>query len=174
MRLLLTVGQALLAPRRPADVAVACRFRVMPWDVGIATLKSDRYFTVADAAQFDFAIRVGLLRPLLREGVRWINLAQAARFEKPLRLFETFVVITRVVCVDARHAYLSHSFESAENVHAEVQVKVKFKSGRLTVPPLRFFPQAPTTRSAEIDALDALDAPHARDTPASAALPGTG
>ena len=65
---------------------------------------------------------------------------------------------TRVVCADARHAYLSHSFEAAGHVHAEVLVKVKFKSGRRTVPPQRFFPQAPTVRSAAIDALDALDA----------------
>jgi acyl-CoA thioesterase FadM len=160
MRLLLTVGQAVLARRRPPDGAVACRFRVLPWDVGIAALKSDRYFSVADAAQFDFAIRVGLLRPLVREGVRWVNLAQACRFERPLRLFQAFAVHTRVMCVDARHAYVSHRFESAGHVHAEVLVKVKFKSGRLTVPPQRFFPQAPTQRNAAIDALDALDATH--------------
>lgn len=129
----------------------------MPWDVGIATLKSDRYFSVADAAQFDFAIRTGLLRPVLREGVRWVNLAQACRFQRPLRLFDTYVVFTSVVYADARHAYLSHRFESAGAVHAEVLVKVKFKSGRLTVPPQRFFPQAPNSRSDAIEALDALD-----------------
>jgi acyl-CoA thioesterase FadM len=157
VRLLLTLGRALLARRQAPDAAVACRFRVMPWDVGIATFKSDRYFTVADAAQFDFAIRTGLLRPLLGEGVRWINLAQACRFQRPLRLFQSYAVLTRVVCVDARHAYLSHRFESAGQVHAEVLVKLKFKSGRLTVPPQRFFPQAPTVRGPAIDALDALN-----------------
>lgn len=156
MRLLLTVGQALLARRQPPDLVIACRFRVMPWDVGIATLKSDRYFSVADSAQFDFAIRVGLLRPLLGEGVRWVTLAQACSFQRPLRLLQAYAVHTRVVCVDPRHAYLSHRFESAGHVHAEVLVKIKFKSGRLTVPPQRFFPQAPTVRSAAIDALDAL------------------
>lgn len=156
MRLFLTIAQALLAGRRSPDVAVACRFRVMPWDVGIATFKSDRYFCVADAAQFDFGIRTGLLRPFM-DGVRWVNLAQACRFQRPLRLFQAYVVLTRVVCVDARHAYLSHRFESRGQVHAEVLVKVKFKSGRLTVPPQRFFPQAPTGRNAAIEALDALD-----------------
>lgn len=158
VRLFLTVGQALLAARRPPDAAIACRFRVMPWDVGIATLKSDRYFSVADAAQFDFAIRTGLLRPLLGEGVRWINLAQACRFQRPLRLFQAYSVVTRVACVDKRHAYFSHGFQLAGQVHAEVLVKVKFKSGRVTVAPERFFPQAPTIRNAAIDALDALDA----------------
>jgi acyl-CoA thioesterase FadM len=156
VRLLLTVVKALLARRRPPDAAIACSFRVMPGDVGIATFKSDRYFSVADAAQFDFAIRTGLLRPFLGEGLRWVNLAQACRFQRPLRLFQAYAVLTRVVCVAARHAYLSHSFEAAGQVHAEVLVKVKFKSGRLTVPPQRFFAQAPTLRSAAIDALDVL------------------
>jgi acyl-CoA thioesterase FadM len=157
MRLLLTVAEALLAGRNPSDAAVSCRFRVMPWDVGVATFKSDRYFTVADAAQFDFAIRAGLLRPALREGIRWINLAQACHFERPLRLFQPFEVITAVACADERHAYFSHRFETPGHLHAEVLVKVKFKQGRLTVAPQRYFPQAPTSRSAAIEALDALD-----------------
>ncbi len=129
----------------------------MPWDVGIATFKSDRYFTVADVAQFDFAIRCGLLGPFLGEGVRWISLAQACSFKRPLRLLQPYSVRTQVVCVDGRHAYISHSFESAGQVNARVLVKMKFKRGRLTVPPQRFFPQAATNRSAAIDALDALD-----------------
>jgi acyl-CoA thioesterase FadM len=130
----------------------------MPWDVGMATFKSDRYFSVADLAQFDFAIRIGLLRPFWREGVRWVSLAQACCFKRPLRLLQAYSVLTRVVCVDARHAYISHSFESAGQVHAELLVKMKFKSGRLTLPPQRFFPQAGTNRTLAIDALDSLDA----------------
>jgi acyl-CoA thioesterase FadM len=158
MRLFSTVAQALFAQRQLPEATVSCRFRVMPWDVGVATFKSDRYFTVAETAQFDFSIRVGLLRPALREGVRWISLAQAGRFARPLRLFQAFSVVTRVVCVDEKHAYFSHRFESPGQVHAELLVKAKFKQGRLTVAPDRFFPQAPRTRSAAIDALDALHA----------------
>jgi len=122
------------------------------------TFKSDRYFFVADLAQFDFAAHVGLLRPFLREGVRWVNLAQACCFKQPLRLLQPYSVVTRVVCVDERHTYLSHSFESAGQIHAEVLVKMKFKKGRRTLPPRSFFPLAPATRSLAIDALDALDA----------------
>jgi acyl-CoA thioesterase FadM len=157
MRLFLTVARALPAQRQAPEATVACRFRVMPWDVGVATFKSDRYFTIADAAQFDFAIRVGLLQPMFREGVRWINLAQTGRFERPLRLLQAFEVRTSVVCVDEKHAYFSHRFETPGQLHAEVLVKAKFKQGRITMPPHRFFPQAPAARSAAIDALDALD-----------------
>lgn len=156
MRLLLATVPALLAGRSPPDLPITCRFRVMPWDVGISTFKSDRYFTVADAAQFDFAIRVGLLRPFLRDGVRWINLAQSCRFLKPLHVFQAYSAITRVLCADERHIYLSHCFRRGEHEHAEVLVKLKFKRARLTIPPARFFPQAPSTRSSKIDALDTL------------------
>jgi len=137
---------------------VVSRFKVLPWDVGIATFKSDRYFTVADAAQFDFAIRVGLLRPLLHDGVRWVTVAQSCSFLRPLRLFQAFSVRTRVVSIDTRHAYIEHTFESAGQVHAELLVKMKLKKGRLTIAPQDFFPGAPISRSPAIDALDALHA----------------
>lgn len=146
----------MLAARLPPDATVACGFRVMPWDVGIATFRSDRYFSVADVAQFDFAVRIGLARPFVAEGVRWVTLAQACSFRRPLRLFQAYEVHTRMVCADARHAYFSHAFMAAGQLHAEVLVKAKFKNGRVTVAPQRFFPQAPAARTAAIDALDAF------------------
>lgn len=156
MRLMLTIGRALLTRHHLLSDAVSCQFRVMPWDVGISTLKSDRYFAVAEAAQFDFIIRGGLLGDFWREDIRWVNVSQACRFVRPLRLFQAYTVLTRILCVDARHTYLAHTFESGGQVHAELFVKVKFKIGRLTIPAQRFFPHASSTRSPEMDALDAL------------------
>lgn len=156
MRLLLTAVPALLARNQPLCDALACQFRVTPWDVGISTLKSDRYFSIAEAAQVDFMIRAGLLGYFWRENIRWVNVAQASRFLRPLRLFQGFTVLTRISCVDERHAYLSHTFMAGGQVHAEVFVKVKFKSGRLTVPPQRFWPHAPEVRTSAVNSLDAL------------------
>jgi hypothetical protein len=87
-----------------------------------------------------------------------VTLTQACCFQRPLRLLQSYSVLTRVVCVDDRHAYISHRFESAWHVHAELLVKMKFKSGRLTVPAQRFFPHAATNRSPAIDALDSIEA----------------
>lgn len=112
---------------RPQPHTVRCHFRVMPWDVGVANLKSDRYFAIADLAQVDFAIRAGLMRAFFREGVRWVNLAQSARFDRPLRLFQRFTVETKVVCTDEKHAYFAHHFTTAAHAHAEVFVNAKFK-----------------------------------------------
>ncbi len=128
----------------------------MPWDVGIGTFRSDRYFAAAEAAQFDFVTRTDLLRPLLAQGVRWVNLGQASALHRPLRLFQSFVVSTKVVCVDEKHAYFSHIFSSAAGEHARVLVKAKFKQGSRTVPPHAVLGVQPTEKSIEIQALDRL------------------
>lgn len=130
----------------------------MPWDVGIATLKSDRYFAVADLAQVDYGIRVGLAGPFLKRGVRWINLAQCARFERPLRLFQRYTVTTAVVCGDDKHAYFLHRFTSPKGMHAEVLVKAKFKIGSRTVPPRDLLGEHGWDKSPAIQALDRIDA----------------
>ncbi|HEX2546433.1 MAG TPA: acyl-CoA thioesterase [Ramlibacter sp.] len=159
MRPVLAAIFAALAPRVLPTEPVDCGFRVMPWDVGIATFKSDRYFTVADLAQVDFAIRTGLVGPFLRSGIRWVSLAESARFERPLRLFQRYTVTTRVVCADDKHAYFSHRFTSARGTHAEVLVKMKFKKGSLTVRPAELLHEQPSDKTKAILALDSLGAP---------------
>ena len=135
MRILFAIVSACFAPRAHPLDEVERRFRVMPWDVGIATFKSDRYFAVADLAQADYGVRTGLFGAFLKRRIRWVNLAQSARFSRPLRLFERFTVTTALVCTDGKHAYFSHRFTSPRGEHAEVLVKAKFKIGSLTVAP---------------------------------------
>ena len=156
MRNVATLLQASLRPRAAPGESLACRVRVMPWDVGISILKSDRYFAIAEAAQGDYLARTRLFVPMARAGVRWVNLAQACRFQAPLRLFDRFEVHTRVACMDDKHAYVAHDFRGAAGAHARVLVKVKFKQGRLTVPPARWLGEQPRERTPEIEALDAL------------------
>ena len=146
---------ALSGRASPAD-RLECRFRVLPWEVGIATFKSDRYFTVADLAQMDFGVRVGLASAFVRRGIRWVNLAQSARFERPLRLFQAYTVETTVVCTDQKHAYFSHRFTSAQGTHAEVLVKAKFKRGSITVDPRELLGEQSAVKPAEVVALDGI------------------
>ncbi|HZY17763.1 MAG TPA: thioesterase family protein [Ramlibacter sp.] len=156
MRNLLTVLRAAARPRLHPTGTVECAFRVMPWEVGLRTFRSDRYLAVAEAAQFDFVTRTGLLRPLLRQGIGWVNLAQASVFQRPLHLMQPFVVSTQVACVDDRHAYFSHAFSSGQGPHALVLVKAKFKQGGRTVPPESVLGPQPREKSARIQALDGL------------------
>jgi hypothetical protein len=156
MRNFLTLLGAAARRNEPASQPLNCTFRVMPWEVGIGTFKSDRYFAAAEASQLDFVTRTGLLRPMLRQRIRWVNVAQASILRSPLQLLQRFVVTTRVLCVDDKHAYFSHRFSSRAGDHAEVLVKVKFKSGSLTVRPDLLLGVQSTIKSPAIVALDGI------------------
>lgn len=156
MRNALVACAAAFRPRVAASDTLECCFRVMPWEVGTRILNSDRYFAIAEAAQVDLVIRAGLMRRMVREGVHWANVAQSARFRLPLKLLRSFTVVTRIDCADARHAFLSHRFVSAQGEHALVGVKAKFKRGAVTVPPRELFgalPEALTPLAAALDGL---------------------
>jgi hypothetical protein len=158
MRNALTLLRALLRPGGPLEAGepVTAAFRVTPLDVGLSTLRSDRYFAVAEAAQLDFLVRTGLAKPLLARRVRWVNLAQTCRFERPLKLLQRFEVRTQVACTDDKHAYFSHRFVSGQDLHAEVLVKVKFKQGRLTVPPVQALGLQPSAKPSHLQLLDQM------------------
>jgi acyl-CoA thioesterase FadM len=156
VRNLLVLLTSSLRPRVACDQPLACAFRVMPWDVGISTFKSDSYFAVAESAQADFLVRTGLFGPMLAGRMRWVNLGQAARMERPLRLFQRFEVTTQVLCVDDRHAYFSHRFGSRAGHHAQVLVKVKFKQGRITVPPQQVLGPQALEKPAAVLAMDGM------------------
>ena len=132
------------------------RFLVTPLDVGLATLKSDRYFSLAESAQLDFVTRTGLLIPLVRSRTRWINLSQAGVFQMPLRLMQLFTISTRVICIDQKHAYFSHRFTSSRGEHATVFVKLKFKRGAITVAPQSILGTQSTDKPVAVQALDAV------------------
>ncbi|MBC3920334.1 hypothetical protein H8L32_22915 [Undibacterium sp. CY18W] len=112
-----------------------CHFWVTPWDAGIRILKSDAYLQLAEAAQFDFVIRTGLLRPMLSNGTAFVNVSQLISFMKPVRLFQRVRVSSGILFSDDKCAYFSHEIYVGDVVHAEVLVKMKFKRGRVTVEP---------------------------------------
>ncbi|WP_298923077.1 thioesterase family protein [uncultured Ramlibacter sp.] len=114
---------------------VASSYRVTPLDTGITTLKSDRYLQIAESAQVDFLLNTGLMGGLLKQRIQFVNLAQMVRFGKAVRLFDKLQVDTRVAFADGKCAYFSHSFSVGGEPRAQVLVKMKFKQGRITVPP---------------------------------------
>ncbi|MBI2771086.1 MAG: thioesterase family protein [Burkholderiales bacterium] len=119
---------------QPHGVATAW-FRVTPLDTGLLTLKSDKYFQLAESAQVDFLIKAGLAGRMRAERCSFVNAAQMVRFARPVRLFSRVRVDTRVLYADGKCAWFSHAFSVAGVACAEVLVKMKFKRGRETVPP---------------------------------------
>lgn len=136
LRNLMTLAWALLrgVNAKPAD-RVDAWFLVTPLDVGIATLKSDRYLQLAECAQLDYLVRTGLMRRMLGSRYSFVNASLRVGFERPIRVFSRVLVQTRVVHTDAKFAWFSHVFLVRGQRCAEVLVRMKFKQGRLTIPP---------------------------------------
>jgi hypothetical protein len=57
-----------------------CTFWVTPFDVGIRTLKSDKYLQLAESAQLDFGVRSGLLGRMRKAGCLMVNVEQKIQF----------------------------------------------------------------------------------------------
>lgn len=130
---------ALLACMRYASAAplssVVCKFWVTPFDTGISKLKSDCYLQFAEAAQFDYMIKTGLISTAIKQGYAFVNIAQMAQFKQPVAMFSHVTVRTQVVFADDKWVYFAHDLQAHGTDCARVLVKMKFKQGRITVPP---------------------------------------
>ena len=109
-----------------------CTFLVTPFDVGVSTLKSDKYWQFAESAQLDFGARSGLMRRMRQAGCSMVNVTQNIQFDSPVKLFDKVTVQTNIVFVDAKHIYFQHVYSVKGNACATAIVKGKFKAGRMT------------------------------------------
>lgn len=132
-RNLLTMLFALFK-RNPAilQTGCTCTFWVTPFDVGIRTLKSDKYLQLAEAAQLDFGVRSGLLRRMRGAGCAMVNVEQQIVFTQPIKLFDKVYVYTKIAFADAKFVHFLHTYAVRGEQYATVKVKAKFKAGRMT------------------------------------------
>ncbi|WP_158590453.1 thioesterase family protein [Noviherbaspirillum cavernae] len=98
-------------------------------------MKSDKYFQLVEAAQFDFMIKTGLLGMFLRNGYRFVNASQLIKFSRPIRIFTKLEIETGIAYWDDKCAYFEHVFSVRGEKYARVFVKVKFKKGGKTIDP---------------------------------------
>lgn len=110
----------------------SCVFWVTPFDVGIRTLKSDKYLQLAESAQLDFGVRSGLLKRMRKAGCAMVNVEQQVQFHKPIHLFDNVCVKTNIVFADAKFVHFQHTYFVKGQACATVFVKAKFKEGRMT------------------------------------------
>jgi acyl-CoA thioesterase FadM len=134
---------------------VVCKFWVSPFDVGISKLKSDRVAQLAEAAQFDYLMQTGLMGTLVKQGYAFVNAAQMVQFKQAIHLFSIVTMHTRVVFADDKWVYFEHTLYAGGAMCAQVWVKMKFKKGRVTVPPTELFGAVTMPKPAYIQAWDA-------------------
>ena len=103
---------AAVFKRDPAilQTGCTCTFFVTPLDVGIRTLKSDKYLQFAESAQLDFGVRSGLLGRMRQARCAMVNVEQRIRFEQPVKLFDKVCINTTIVFADARFVHFQHLF----------------------------------------------------------------
>src|SRR5687768_10255250 len=110
------------------------RLRVLPNDVDITRLSSDRYLALMDLGRINILLRARLFWTLVRN--RWIPVARVVtiRYRYPLKMFQRFELRSRVVYWDAEWAWTEHRIERKGRTTAIGIVKVAFMGGDGIVP----------------------------------------
>jgi acyl-CoA thioesterase FadM len=130
-------------------------FWVTPFDCGLQLLKSDKVLQFAETAQMDYLLKVGKFFSLVRGGVSFVNLAQVVTFTRPVAMFSRVRVETRLIYADEKCGYFLHTLHAGGSEAAQVVVKMKFKKGRITVPPLSVLSANFSGMPAKLQALEA-------------------
>lgn len=111
LRLLLLTISSFFRERLSLSAENVLNLRVLPNDVDITRVSSDRYLPLMDLGRINIVLRAGLLRTLF--GNRWVPLARLVtiRFRHPLRIFQKFQLRSRVIYWDDEWVWTEHHFE---------------------------------------------------------------
>jgi acyl-CoA thioesterase FadM len=121
-------------PLTPDDVSVI-RVRVWPHDLDLwGHVNGGRYLTLSDLGRFDFSVRSGLVAVVRSH--RWTMPmgAAALRFRRPLRLFHTCELHTRLLGWDDRWGYMETRFVRNDRTIATVVNKAMVRGPDGPVP----------------------------------------
>lgn len=110
--------------------------RVLPTDLDLNIhMTNARYLSMMDLGRLDILIRTGLGRAMLRNRWQTVLGASTIRFRRPLRPFQRFEVVTRVLCWDERWVYIEHRIESATGTAAVAVMQGAFLAKGRVIPP---------------------------------------
>lgn len=102
-------------------------FMVLPTDLDVlGHVNNGVYLSMLDLARLDLLIRSGLMPKLRGEGWYGVVAAETIQVRKSLRLFEKFMVETRVLGWDEKAALIFHQFIRRDVVVATAVVRIRF------------------------------------------------
>lgn len=98
-------------------------------------MNNGRYLTLMDSGRFDLITQIGLL-PIMKANT-WISVLGGAtiQFKRPLRPFQRFDLISRIIGWDAKWFYVEQRFESEGKLVADALVRGVFRAPGASVPP---------------------------------------
>jgi len=138
LRLIRVWLAALRGPSLAPDDESVIRVRVWPHDLDLwGHVNDGRYLTLSDLGRLDLALRIGLFQAVRRQ--RWtMPMGGAAlSFRRPLRLFHTCDIHTRIVGWDDKWGYIESRFVREGRTVATVVAKVVVRGPDGTVTPRR-------------------------------------
>jgi acyl-CoA thioesterase FadM len=141
LRLLWISIRARFASRCEPLGPVTTHFVVLPTDLDVFLhMNNGRYFSIMDLGRVDMLIRSGLMQ-LMRQAGYWpIIAAETIRFKRPLKLWQRFVLETRVIGWDDKAFLMEQRFlrwkknSGTWAVIAEGIVRARFLSKDGTIP----------------------------------------
>lgn len=97
-------------------------------------MNNGRYLTLMDSGRWDLIARLGLLAHMRKN--RWITVIGGAtiKFMRPLRPFQRFVLITKIVGWDAKWFFVEQTFESEGKMVATALVRGIFRAPGKSIP----------------------------------------
>ncbi|SCZ05005.1 acyl-CoA thioesterase [Microvirga guangxiensis] len=114
LRVLHLIIASFLRPRiNPVADVSRLRFRVWPHDLDVSLhMNNGRYWALMDLGRADIMIRSGLWRPILKHG--WVPVVSAGqiRFRREMRLFQSFVLETRILTWSESHVVMEQRLVS--------------------------------------------------------------
>lgn len=107
--------------------------RVLPTDIDVLRhVNNGVYFSLMDVARADLWLRSGIVKELRGSGWYPVVGAETMRFRRSLKLFDRFVITSRVIGWDEKAFLFEHTFLRRFEVVAEavVRVRVLARGGR--------------------------------------------
>lgn len=125
--------------RSSVPVLGPCRthFRVLPSDLDLLLhVNNGVYLSLMDLGRVDLMRRAGLFHRIARRGWYPVVVAQSIRYRRSLKLFERFVIETRVLGWDDKAFLAEQRFERGSEVVAYALVRARFlaKGGQAVAP----------------------------------------
>ncbi|HYH36702.1 MAG TPA: thioesterase family protein [Azospirillum sp.] len=118
-RLVLVIVASLLRKRLAPFEESRVAFRVWPSDLDLNMhMTNARYFSVMDLGRLDLVVRSGLAGTMLRNRWQPVLGATTMRFRRPLKPFQRYEVVSRVLCWDDRWFYMEQRAETPQGTAA--------------------------------------------------------
>jgi acyl-CoA thioesterase FadM len=128
-RLLWLALTAWMRPPAPILGPARTRFRVWPSDLDVLRhVNNGVYLSMMDLGRIDLMKRTGMFGRVTRRGWYPVVVAQSTRYRRSLRLFDRFVIETRVLGWDEKAFLIEQRFERGGEIVAHALVRARFLS----------------------------------------------